>query len=148
MKRQIGIAAAFAVLAAAPVLAQEAATVEVRQSEEYGAYLTDANGRPLYLFTTDKPEGSDDAQITCTSEACLNAWPLFTTDGDPQAGEEADVSMLGAITHGDDQVVTYNGWPLYTFVKDEGAGAPQGQEVESFGGEWYLVRPSGEPVEK
>ncbi len=43
--------------------------------------------------------------------------------------------------------VTYNGWPLYTFVKDTAPGNTAGQDVEGFGGEWYLVTPEGEHVE-
>lgn len=39
---------------------------------------------------------------------------------------------------------TYNGWPLYRWVSDEGKGFATGQEVKSFGGEWYLVTPSGQ----
>ncbi|MFG6581432.1 hypothetical protein ACGYK1_18770 [Sulfitobacter sp. 1A13191] len=44
------------------------------------------------------------------------------------------------------KVVTYHGWPLYYFTRDEDADAPQGQDVESFGGEWYLITPEGEKV--
>jgi len=40
----------------------------------------------------------------------------------------------------------YHGWPLYYFTRDEDADAPQGQDVESFGGEWYLITPDGEKV--
>jgi predicted lipoprotein with Yx(FWY)xxD motif len=141
------IITALAALYAAPVLAQDAAVVQVAKSETYGEYLTDADGRPLYLFTTDKPEGSEAATITCTSEECLNAWPLFTTTGEPQAGEMADAALLGTMDYEGETVVTYNGWPLYYFAKDEGADEPQGNDIESFGGEWYLVQSSGEKVE-
>jgi hypothetical protein len=36
-------------------------------------------------------------------------------------------------------------WPLYHFAKDFGREAT-GQDVEDFGGEWYLVTPQGEKV--
>ena len=131
---------------ALPALAQDAAQVTVSQSEEHGEYLTDADGRALYLFTTDtQGSGDTEAQISCSGE-CLDAWPLFTTTGDPQAGDMADASLLGTVEHDGESVVTYNGWPLYYFVQDAGAGQTTGQDVESFGGEWYLVTPAGEKV--
>lgn len=138
---------AAAVALAAPAFAQDATTIEVAESEDFGQYLTTAEGRPVYLFTTDTQETEDqEAQISCTSEACLEAWPLVTTTGEPQAGEAADASLLGTTDYEGQQVVTYNGWPLYYFVRDEGAEEPQGNDIESFGGEWYLVTPSGEEV--
>lgn len=139
--------AAVALVLAAPAFAQEGTTIQVAQSEEYGQYLVTGEGRPVYLFTTDtQGTGDQQAQISCTSEACLNAWPLVTTSGEPQAGEGADASLLGTVPYEGQEVVTYNGWPLYYFARDEGAEAPQGQDIESFGGEWYLVTPSGEEV--
>jgi predicted lipoprotein with Yx(FWY)xxD motif len=145
--RSTFILGVLVVLYAAPVVAQDGATIQVATSEKYGEYLTDADGRPVYLFTTDKPAGADAAEISCTSEECLNAWPLVTSSGEPQAGGIADASLIGTINYEGKTVVTYNRWPLYYFVKDEGAGEPQGHDIESFGGEWYLVQPSGEKVE-
>lgn len=131
----------------APAFAQDATTIQVAESEQYGEYLATGEGRPVYLFTTDtQGTGEQEAQISCTSEECLGAWPLVTTQGDPQAGEEANEEMLGTTQYEGQTVVTYNGWPLYYFVRDEGADAPQGQDIESFGGEWYLVTPEGEEL--
>ena len=42
--------------------------------------------------------------------------------------------------------VTYNGWPLYYFIKDKAPGDTMGQDVKGFGAEWYLVMPSGKEV--
>ncbi|MCT7376278.1 COG4315 family predicted lipoprotein [Chelativorans salis] len=136
------------VLTAAPALAQDAAMVEVAESEQYGQYLTDSEGRALYLFTADT-QGQDgtEPQVSCTGE-CLDAWPPYYTQGQPQAGNMADASLLGTVDHEGQMMVTYNGWPLYYFVRDEGAGDTNGQHVESFGGEWYLVSPEGERVEE
>ena len=148
MRTMLATAAALGLMAATvPALAQEeAATVTIAESEEYGTYLADGDGRPLYLFTADTQGGEDaTAEIACEAD-CLDAWPLFTAEGEPEAGEGADAEMLGTLEHEDETVVTYNGWPLYYFAKDEGADAPQGQDIESFGGEWYLVTPEGEKV--
>ena len=138
--------AALALALATPALAQETVTLQVNQSEQFGEYLATAEGRPVYMFTTDtQGSGDQQAQISCTSQECLDAWPLVT--GEAQAGEGVNADMLGTTQYEDQQVVTYNGWPLYYFVRDEGAEAPQGQDVQSFGGEWYLMAPSGEHVE-
>ena len=42
--------------------------------------------------------------------------------------------------------VTYNHWPLYTFVKDSGPGTAHGQGLMGFGGTWYVLNASGSPV--
>ena len=145
--RNLIATATLAAALAAPAFAQDATTIQVAESEQYGQYLATGEGRPVYLFTTDtQGTGDQEAQISCTSEECLNAWPLVTTQGEPQAGEGVDASMLGTTQYEDQSVVTYNGWPLYYFVRDEGADAPQGQDIQSFGGEWYLVSPEGGEV--
>lgn len=139
---------ALALALAAPAFAQEATTIEVAESETFGQHLVTGDGRPVYLFTTDTQGGEgQEATVSCTSAECLQAWPLVTSTGEPEAGSGAMADMLGTTTYEGQQVVTYNGWPLYHFVRDEGAEAPQGQEIESFGGEWYLVSPEGERVE-
>jgi predicted lipoprotein with Yx(FWY)xxD motif len=144
MLRKTTFALALAALAT-PVLAQDATTIGVAESERYGEYLVTGEGRPVYLFTTDERAATgEDARITCTSEECLEAWPLVTTGEAPRAGEGADADLIGTTDYDGRTVVTYNGWPLYTFVRDAGADAPQGQDIHSFGGEWYLVTPSGE----
>ncbi len=64
-------------------------------------------------------------------------------------GEGAEQSMIDTIQRQDGTLqVTYNGHPLYYFVKDEGATEPQGEGIEAFGGKWYLVTPAGEELEK
>ena len=40
--------------------------------------------------------------------------------------------------------VTYNGWPLYYYIKDEQAGDTVGQQV---GDVWYVISPAGEEIE-
>jgi predicted lipoprotein with Yx(FWY)xxD motif len=44
--------------------------------------------------------------------------------------------------------VTYKHHPLYTFVKDNGKGQTNGEEVHAFGAEWDAVSPAGAKVEK
>ena len=126
----------------AAMTAQDGAQVEVAEQEPYGAYLVDAEGRALYLFLADSAEES-----ACYDD-CANAWPPLLTDGDPAAGDGVDASMLGTLEREDGAMqVTYDGMPLYYFVRDQGAGDTNGQGVEGFGAEWYLVSPEGGEVE-
>ncbi len=147
MRTLIGSAVALVALSL-PALAQDATTIGTAQSEKFGKYLATGDGRPVYIFTTDtRGTGNQDAKISCTSQECLGAWPLVTSSGDPQASGEAKSDLLGTTQYEGQTVVTYNGWPLYHFVRDQGADAPQGQEIKSFGGEWYLVTPEGDKAE-
>lgn len=149
MRKLLLGAAAIGVLSLGTVLPAEAARVATAHSDAYGTYLTNGNGRPLYLFTADtQGTGGNNAKIACDAR-CLNFWPLFTTQGKPQAGSAGvQASMLGSMKYDGKTVVTYHGWPLHLFVQDQGAKKPQGQKLKSFGGEWYLVAPIGEKAEK
>lgn len=130
-------------MGAAP--AESGATVTVASSAEYGSYLADRQGRALYLFTADETGTSD------CSGACAAAWPPYlVSQGTPSAaGAGVQTSMLGTLQRADGRTqVTYNGHPLYYFAKDAGPGQVTGQDVDAFGGEWYLVTPQGEKLEK
>lgn len=137
--------AALALLAlAAPesAMAQDTGATKV-QTDSEGRFLTDAEGMSLYLFEADSPGTS-----TCY-DACVEAWPPLLTEGTPTTGGEVDAGKLGTTERKDGSMqVTYNGWPLYYFVKDQAPGDITGQDVEGFGAEWYLVAPSGEKYEK
>ncbi|ARS35006.1 hypothetical protein CA264_05875 [Pontibacter actiniarum] len=123
------------------IVAEEGAKLETRSTEELGAYLTDASGRSLYMFEADSS-----AQSNCY-DACAEAWPPYTTEGTAEAGVGVDAALVGAIQRTDGRMqVTYNGMPLYYYVKDSGAGQTTGQDIEDYGAEWYLVTPSGEKV--
>ena len=130
------------------------ATVQTMQSDEYGTYLTDGEGRTLYLFVNEEmedqgpetmTEGVREAAAECNEE-CLQAWPPFNAET-VEAGEGVDPELLYTTQIDDRTQVVYNGWPLYYFVRDEAPGQVNGQEIESFGGEWYLVSPQGTEVE-
>lgn len=140
-----GLALVAPVAAVAAEPARNAATgetdarVTVVQNSPYGAYLADAQGRALYMFTADKP-----GQSNCY-DACAQAWPPLISKGTPEAAAGVNRAMLDTLnrTDGSNQV-TYNSWPLYYFVQDKGPGQATGQDKHGFGGEWYLMSPSGE----
>lgn len=142
----ISLHACFALLslslAAPPVAhAQDMAAAKV-QTESGGRFLTDADGMSLYLFEADSESTS-----TCYDD-CAAAWPPLLTEGMPAADGQVDASKLSTTERKDGSTqVTYGGWPLYYFVKDQAPGDTQGQDVEGFGAEWYLVAPDGEKFE-
>jgi predicted lipoprotein with Yx(FWY)xxD motif len=117
------------------------ATVSVADSK-LGQILVDSQGRTLYLFKKDTSPTS-----TC-SGACAAAWPPIRATGQPTAGTGVNASLLGTSprTDGEPQV-TYNGHPVYLFVKDQKAGDTTGEEVTAFGGQWDAVTPAGNAAE-
>lgn len=140
--------ALFTVLAAlsAPALAQSDgdAVLSVANSDQYGRYLTDGQGRTLYLFTKDQPGEGDSAATSNCHDDCAGAWPPHTAEGEPQVGEGLDQEKVGTLERDDGATqLTYGGWPLYRFVKDQAAGDVNGQDVHGFDGEWYLLSPDG-----
>jgi predicted lipoprotein with Yx(FWY)xxD motif len=106
-----------------------------------GTYLTDSNGKALYMFAADTSGTSN-----CTGQ-CLSYWPPLTTSGTPKASSGVTASKLGTImgANGQDQV-TYGGHPLYLYVKDKDESDTYGQGSTNFGAKWWLVAPSGQPI--
>lgn len=116
----------------APVLKTASATVAGTTE----TILTDANGMTVYYYTPDKGAG----KVTCTG-ACLQNWPpvLLGSDVTKPTGDKGVTGTLGTIAspNGGTQV-TYNGWPVYTWVKDTKPGDTTGQNV---GGKWFVFTP-------
>ena len=106
-----------------------------------GKVLVDSRGRTLYLFTKDSGSTS-----TCTG-ACATAWPPLLADGNSTVGAGANASLVGTTTRSDSTPqVTYNGHPLYLFVKDQSPGDTNGEGLSAFGGSWFAVSPAGNRV--
>jgi predicted lipoprotein with Yx(FWY)xxD motif len=113
------------------------ATVGVTNSS-LGSILVNSQGHTLYLFKADSATRS-----ACTG-ACAAAWPPLLATGKPTAGTGLTASKLGTITRsGDKHQVTYNGHPLYLFIKDTKAGQTNGQGVTAFGAAWFALTPTG-----
>jgi predicted lipoprotein with Yx(FWY)xxD motif len=123
--------------AAAPAAA--GGTVMISKNDKLGDILTDAKGMTLYLYTKDTKNTSN------CYDKCATNWPPLLTEGKPTAGTGADASLLGTTTRTDGKVqVTYDGRPLYYWIKDQKAGDATGQDV---GGVWYVLNAKGEEVE-
>ncbi|HEU5105146.1 MAG TPA: hypothetical protein VFU11_04845 [Solirubrobacterales bacterium] len=116
--------------------------VSAAEVGELGTILVDSQGLTLYDFHKDKGSTS-----SCYG-ACAAAWPPLLTNGDPQAQGPADRSMLGTTKRKDGTVqVTYNDWPLYTYVGDQSPGEANGNDIDQFGAEWYALQPNGQEPE-
>ncbi len=106
---------------------------------DLGTVLVD-EGVTLYTFAPDRA-----TEVTCKG-ACAAAWPPLTVvPGEKPTGTGAVRGGLIGTDPGPDgsEVVTYAGWPLYSFVSDTEPGEANGQDVDLNGGYWYVMSPSG-----
>ena len=122
-----------------PMAAGETVTqVMVANSADYGDYLTDANGRAMYIFLNDTNGVSN-----CMDD-CLVNWPpvLVAPDTDlASLSPDLDASLLSTLEREDGSMqLVFNGWPLYYYVGDAAPGDVTGHGV---GDVWYLVTPMG-----
>lgn len=118
----------------------QTATVRVANSR-LGRILVNSAGRTLYLFKADSGTTS-----ACTS-ACAVAWPPLRTGATPAVAGGASAALVGTISRSDGaRQVTYNGHPLYTFVKDHKPGDVNGQGLTAFGAAWFAVSPAGNQI--
>ncbi len=141
----------LAVLAVAAVAAIEASgssgragagtLVKIRKTG-LGRVLADQRGLTLYLFEPDRFGRS-----VCTGK-CATFWPPVLTAGKPRAAAGAQAALLGTTKRAGGKLqVTYQGYPLYRFVKDTKPGSTAGQGVDAFGGEWYVLDAQGRKIE-
>jgi predicted lipoprotein with Yx(FWY)xxD motif len=116
--------------------------VAVGKGSDLGPILVDSKGFTLYDFHKDMGGKS-----ACYG-ACASTWPPLTAEGAPKAMSGAQSSQLGTTKRKDGTVqVTYAGHPLYTYAVDSKPGDTKGQDIDSFGAQWYALQPSGEEVE-
>lgn len=151
MRRTLTGTAAAMVAAVAlvglPALADDD-KLKVEDSDDYGRYLTDADGRALYLFTADTQGQVGQPAASACYDTCADAWPPLVADDTPEVGDRLAEELVETVDRRDgEQQVSYAGWPLYYFVRDSDSGDVTGQGVESFGGVWHLVSPEGEPID-
>jgi len=110
-------------------------------SSKLGRILVDGKGRTLYLFAADKNGTS-----TC-SGACAATWPPLTA-ASASAGDGLDGGALGTTKRADGtQQVTYHGHPLYRYAGDGPPGSTKGENLNTFGGAWYVVNAAGKAVQ-
>ena len=122
------------------------ATISTKNVHGVGTVLVNGQGQTVYMLTSEKG-----GKITCTqANGCTQAWPetLLTSGATgATAGSGVQSSLLGTVKDASGNLeVTYNHWPLYTFSGDSGSGVAKGQGLTSFGGTWYVLNGSGNPV--
>jgi predicted lipoprotein with Yx(FWY)xxD motif len=118
-------------------------TISTKTIKPYGPVLVNSAGHTLYVFAPDKAK-----KVTCVS-ACAQIWPPDKLPSGAKATGSGQVksSLLGADPDpSGGRVVTYHGWPLYTYVTDTSAGVAHGQGLNSAGGLWYVISPSGKVI--
>jgi predicted lipoprotein with Yx(FWY)xxD motif len=118
-------------------------TVMTRKVGKLGVILVNGAGHTLYMFVPDKR-----TKVTCKG-SCAVIWPPLKIKAGqkPTAGGAAKKALLGTVKNpGGGRVVTYNRWPLYTYITDHKAGQATGQGVNNSGGLWYVLSPSGKVI--
>jgi predicted lipoprotein with Yx(FWY)xxD motif len=126
--------------AAAAKLTVSAATVP-----GLGVILVNSQGRTLYTFAPDKK-----SKVTCVG-SCASVWPPVTPSAGaaPAAAKQLKASLLASDPDpSGGKVVTYAGWPLYTYVGDSAPGTASGQAKNLNGGFWYVITPAGKVITK
>jgi predicted lipoprotein with Yx(FWY)xxD motif len=123
----------------------KSATVKTRKINKLGVVLVNSRGLTLYMFKPDRRK-----RVTCKG-SCAVAWPpLKLKKGHrPTAGGAAKQKLLGSDKNpSGGRVVTYNRWPLYTYIADSKPGQASGQATNLNGGLWYVLSPSGKVITK
>ncbi|HEX4671752.1 MAG TPA: hypothetical protein VH279_05770 [Solirubrobacteraceae bacterium] len=117
--------------------------VGTRKLPGLGAVLVNGQGRTLYMFAPDKH-----AKVTCTG-TCARVWPpvKLPSGASAHATGAARSTLLGSDPDAEGgRVVTYAGWPLYTYLSDTAPGSAVGQATNLNGGLWYVLSPSGKVI--
>ena len=131
-----------AVASSAPRTPTKRTPVAVRvKKTKLGKILVDSKGRTLYVFLADTGTTS-----TC-SGACAANWPPLEVSDTPKVARGAKASLAGTTERPDGtSQVTYNGHPLYRFEGDRKAGQTNGQGVDAFGAQWFVLSPAGNDI--
>lgn len=135
--------AAVAGTATAKGKRQPSSAVEVGTAKiaKLGTVLVRGSGHALYMF---QPDGA--SKILC-SASCQKIWPpLYApASGIAKAIDGAKQSLIGSVKNpiNGRRVVTYRGWPLYTYVLDKKKDEAAGQNVALNGGYWWVLTRAG-----
>jgi len=108
-------------------------TVRASRNDALGSFLTDKDGRTLYLFTKDSENHS-----VCYA-GCATAWPPLLVGDSVEPNLDGIGGTLATTVRNDgNRQVTYGGKPLYYFTPDTKIGDTKGQGV---GTVWYVLAP-------
>ncbi len=122
----------------APAAAPAAIALKLSQNSTLGGFLTDGQGKTLYVFMKDTMNTSN-----CEG-GCAQTWPPLVAQGKPSVGDGVNAGLVGTIQRTDGSTqVTYNGHPLYHYAPDQKPGDTNGQGI---GGVWFVVTAAGSPL--
>jgi predicted lipoprotein with Yx(FWY)xxD motif len=125
------------------ISSNKAPTISTKKLPKPGTVLVNGQGRTLYMFVPDKRK-----KVTCV-RSCAAVWPPVKLSKGQKAlaSGQAKSSLLGSDPNpAGGRVVTYAGWPLYTYVADTSPGTAKGQALNLNGGLWYVLAPSGKLI--
>jgi predicted lipoprotein with Yx(FWY)xxD motif len=136
-------AAIFALNPPATHAAQAKGVIVSTAKTSLGRVIVKSNGHTLYMFGKDR-----NGKSACSGQ-CATFWPPLITSGKPRATGGARASLIGTTRRADGRLqVTYKHHPLYTFAKDKKKGQTNGEGLDAFGAEWYVVSTAGSKIAK
>jgi predicted lipoprotein with Yx(FWY)xxD motif len=112
-------------------------TVGSANVPHFAGALVNQSSRSLYVLSDERG-----GKLHCTT-SCLSSWlPLEVSTSTKTVSLGAGVKgKIGFVARGKSKKqVTFNSYPLYTFVGDSGARQSHGEGIQAFGGTWTLVR--------
>jgi len=126
---------ALSLFVATAALAEQT-QVKIMERPGIGKYLADGEGMTLYYFTRDTPGAS-----VCAGD-CLKKWPPLAA-GKLKLEKGLKRADFRTLKRDDGTAqVTFKGYPLYYFFKDQAPGDIHGNGIA---GVWLLVDPSNFP---
>ncbi|HEY5103683.1 MAG TPA: hypothetical protein VII65_01440, partial [Acidimicrobiales bacterium] len=135
LRLSVVVLVALATLAIPVASASGAGTTSLRsvRAPGFAGALATSSSKSLYLLTSEKS-----AALKCTG-ACLSNWlPLLVRDSVARITLETGVKgTVGFVARGAKmKQVTYNSYPVYTYVGDSGARGSSGEGLVFKGGTW------------
>lgn len=118
-----------------PGATASATVLQASTNAALGSFLSSpVTGKTLYTYANDAAGVSN-----CSGQCAVNWPPYLVEPGITLLGASGVGGKLGTIIRADGGTqLTYNGAPLYTYIKDTKPGDTVGQGV---GGVWYVVKP-------
>jgi predicted lipoprotein with Yx(FWY)xxD motif len=112
-------------------------TIESANVPHFAGALVNQSSHALYVLSSERG-----AKLKCTG-SCLATWiPLEVATSTKSVSLGAGVKgMIGFVVRGKSKKqVTFNSYPLYSFVGDSGPRQSHGESLKADGGTWTLVR--------
>lgn len=104
-------------------------------NDKLGSYLIGYNGMTVYTFSKDQ------GAVSSCYDACAKNWPPYVISKDDNIKnlKAGVVGTVGTTVRTDGSLqLTYNGHPLYFYIKDTASGDASGDGVNNV---WSVVKP-------